>query len=111
MLYGESHPYGTSELGTAASLKSITRDDLQNFWKSGFVPGNSALLVAGDITPAQLKAVAEKYFGDWSGKAPEFKLNAKAEPAERKIVVVDKPGAPQTSLYVGQIGLARNSPD
>lgn len=111
MLYGESHPYGSPDIGTTESLKSISRYDLQNFWKTGFVPGNSALLVAGDITSAQLKAEAEKYFGDWSGKAPGFKLDAKTEPAGRKVIVVDKPGAPQTSLYVGQIGIDRSSPD
>jgi zinc protease len=111
MLYGNAHPYGTVELGTSASLNSLTRDDLVKFWKTGYVPGNAALVVAGDMTAAELKAVAEKYFSNWSGKAPEFKLTAATLPAERKIVIVDKPGAPQTSLYVGQIGLDRSSPD
>ncbi|MCU1308494.1 MAG: peptidase M16-like protein [Acidobacteriaceae bacterium] len=111
MLYGDSHPYGTVELGTGASLKATTRDDLVKFWKAGYVPGNSALVVAGDMTSAELKSIAEKYFSNWSGKAPGFTLAATAEPAERKIIIVDKPGAPQTSVYVGQIGIKRSSPD
>ncbi|MCU1284532.1 MAG: peptidase M16-like protein [Acidobacteriales bacterium] len=111
LLYGESHPYGTAELGTTASLKAFTRDDLVNFWKKGYVPGNAALLVAGDITMPELKSLAEKYFGGWSGTAPAFKFTATPEKAERKFVIVDKPGAPQTALYVGQVGLKRSSPD
>ncbi len=111
LVYGDNHPYGQPEIGTAASLKTINRDDLMNFYKSGYAPGNAALLVAGDITAAQLKEVAEKYFGKWSGKAEPFKLAATPEAATRKFVIVDKPGAPQTALYVGQVGLARNSPD
>jgi zinc protease len=111
MLYGDVHPYGTPDLGTAASLAAISRDDLVNFWKKSYVPGNSALLVSGDITMVELKAIGEKYFGDWTGKGTGFQLAAAPEAAERRIVIVDKPGAPQTSLYVGQIGLKRSSPD
>ena len=44
-LYG-AHPYGFSEIGTAASNKQLTREELQGFWRQHFVPANAALIVS-----------------------------------------------------------------
>src|SRR5215510_8671238 len=65
VLYGDKHPYGYSEIGTEASVKAITRADLQSFWQQNFVANNAALVVAGDISMAELRALAEKSFGSW----------------------------------------------
>ena len=46
------------------------RDDLVAFWKQNFVPNNAALVVAGDITMAELKPLAEKAFGGWTAGTP-----------------------------------------
>jgi zinc protease len=110
-LYGSNHPYGYVELGTAASLKSISRDDLHRFWQTGYTPGNAALVVSGDITLAALRIFAEQHFGQWAGNAQSVKLPAAPAATARRILVIDKPGAPQTALRVGQIGVARSSPD
>jgi zinc protease len=48
-VFGDKHPYGSIELGTEDSNKAITREDMMGFWKMGYVPENSALVVAGDI--------------------------------------------------------------
>ena len=64
-LFGSSHPYGFIEIGTADSNKAITRDQLQAFWKQNFVPNNAALIVVGDTTEADLRALAAKEFGAW----------------------------------------------
>ncbi|HSA91386.1 MAG TPA: pitrilysin family protein [Terriglobales bacterium] len=110
-LYGAGHAYGTIDLGTEASNKAVTRDDLAGFWKQRYVPANSALVVAGDLNETELRRLATKYFGSWTGK------EAKATPPEapmagaRRVVIVDKPGAPQTYVRVGQIGVPRSTPD
>ncbi len=111
VVYGEKHPYGYVELGTEESTKALTRDDLVKFWQSGYVPGNAALVVAGDMTEAELRPLAEKYFGRWSGSKPVFKVPAPDSKLTRHIVIVDKPGSPQTQLRVGQIGVPRDNPD
>ena len=49
--------------GTEASNKAITRDDLTALWKKTYVPAGAALVMAGDVTEAQARALAEKYFG------------------------------------------------
>jgi zinc protease len=111
VVYGNNHPYGFAELGTADSTTAITRDDMLNFWKAGYVPGNSALVVAGDITEKELRALAEKYFGNWSGKQSPFKRPDVETSTTRRIVIVDKPGAPQTALRIGHVGVARSTAD
>jgi zinc protease len=111
VVYGPQNPYGYTEVGTEESNKAMTRDELVNFWKEGYVPENSALVVAGDITEPETRALAEKYFGGWSGKAaPASPPSVKAS-STRRIILVDKPGSPQTVLRVGHVGVPRSSPD
>ncbi len=111
VVYGSGHPYGFIELGTEESNKAITRDTLTAFWKQGYTPANSALVVAGDVTEAELRALAAKYFGEWKGEARQASAPPKPSPIERRIAVVDKPGAPQTALRIGHTGVPRSSPD
>jgi len=110
-VYGGKSPYGYLETGTPESTTATTREDLVNFYKSGFAPQDSALVVAGDISEAQLKSLATKYFGGWTGKATPSKAPQVENTATRRIVIVDKPNAPQSALRIGQVGLQRNSPD
>ena len=110
-VYGAKHPYGYIELGTEESLKAIGRDDLAKFWSAGYVPENAALVVAGDISEAELRSLAEKHFGKWKGSRTQVATPAVGSDATRHVVVVDKPGSPQTELRVGHIGIARSNPD
>ncbi|MGI9105075.1 MAG: M16 family metallopeptidase [Pyrinomonadaceae bacterium] len=110
-VYGTAHPYGYTELGTEESIKGITREDMLKFWQSGYVPENAALVVAGDLTEGELRPLAEKYFGKWNGKAAPVTRPAVQTAAARRIVIVDKPGAPQTALRIGTVGVARDNPD
>ena len=104
-------PYGFSVIGTEASNKAITRGDLTGFWQKAYVPANAALAISGDITMAQAKELANKYFGTWSGAASApISLPVPAVPA-RSIAIVDKPGAPQTFLLAASLGARRSTPD
>ena len=109
-LYGPKHPYGYSEIGTEASVKAMTRDDMLAFWKQNFVPNNAALVVAGDITMKELRALAEKAFAQWQRGTPATPALGTPGTTKAKIVIVDKPG-PQTQLRVASVGAARSSPD
>jgi zinc protease len=110
-LYGAGHPYGYIELGTRESLTAISRDDVVGFWKSGYAPAGAALVIAGDLTASELKALAEKYFGAWKGEARQTVLPAPPPPGARRIIVVDRGAAPQTALRIGAIGVPRANPD
>ena len=110
-LYGSQHPYGFIEIGTESGVTATTRDDLQAFWKKNFVPGNAALVVAGAIGEAELRPLVEKAFGAWpSGTATAPALGTAATTPAR-LVLIDQPGAPQTSVFVASIGPPRSTPD
>ena len=62
-VYGPDHPYGYREEGTTEATRDHDRDDLVKMWQNGFSPANAALVLTGDLTPAEARSLAEKYFG------------------------------------------------
>ena len=111
VLYGDRHPYGFTELGTEEAVKALTRDDMMAFWKQNFVANNAALVVSGDIVMSELKPLAEKAFSAWMPGTPARPVIGAPQTSSARLVIVDKPGAPQTELRVVGIGAARSSPD
>jgi len=111
LVYGDT-PYGVSGSGTTESVKALTADDVKGFYASHVGPKDSALVLAGDVTLPEAKKLAEEYFGKWTGTAS---AQAKIPPAPKlgptHVVIVDKPGAPQTALFAYGVGVAANSPD
>ena len=110
-LYGGRHPYGYTEVGTEAALRGITRDEMVAFWRQNFVPNNAALVVAGDISMKDLRALAEEAFGAWPRGTPATPTLGEPTTTRARVVIVDKPGASQTQLRVAALGAARSSPD
>ncbi len=110
-LYGPRHPYGHAEIGTEPAVKATTRADMVRFWEQHFVPNNAALVVAGDISMDELRSLATKAFGAWQRGTPPRPSLGSPETTTARIVLVDKPGTPQTQLRVAAIGAPRSSPD
>jgi zinc protease len=110
-LFGPHHPYGYDNNGTEESIKTISRNDMMNFWKSHYVPNNASLVVAGDISLADLKALAESKFGAWKSGRVSLPQIGTPETTKAKIVIVDRPGAQQTMVRLIQTGVGRATPD
>ena len=111
LLYGD-RPYGASPTGTAETVNSITRDDVAAFYAAHFGPADSALALTGDVSEAEAHRLAEKYFGNWTGSASSgATIPPPPAPPTRKIVIIDKPGAPQTALFAFGMGLPITTPD
>ena len=91
-LYGVEHPYGLLGIGTEASNKSISRDDIQAFWHTHFVPSNAALVIAGDISRADVQRLVESALGSWRGPVAPTPTLAPPQPAGARLIIVDKPG-------------------
>ena len=110
LVYG-FHPYGRPDSGTAQSIASITRDDLVAFHKTWFGANNSILAIVGDVTPDEAFAGAERAFGQWA-RAENVPAKTIDPPAPtRRVVVIDRPGAVQTEIRVGNLALPRKHPD
>ena len=111
-LYGPDHPYGRSNLGTEESMQRIGEADLREFWQRWFRPDNAALVVVGAIEPAALRSLAERLWGTWTTAQPAAAtLDTPAATTAARVIVVDKPGAPQAELRIGRIGTVRTTPD
>lgn len=109
-LYGE-HPYAHIDT-TKDVVQRIKRSDLAAFHQRYFAPNNAHLVVVGDVTPEKVLEHANKAFQTWAKRtvpAPQYP----APPARsaREIVLVDRPESVQSVIYVGNLGLARTSPD
>jgi len=110
-LYGPRHPYGYTELGTEAANTGMARDDMVAFWRQNFVPNNAALVVAGNIGADELRELTERTFGGWQRGEPVTPAVGEPGTTAARVVIVDKPGAPQTQLRVARIAAARSTPD
>lgn len=90
----EGHPLGTNILGTTASVKRISRDELLKFVKEQFTPDRMAFTIVADIEEAkmekQILKMAEEVFHDYSepGSKDDGQNPAgipKAEPFEKRL--------------------------
>jgi zinc protease len=108
LMYGEGHPYAIpfTGSGTEASVAAVTREDLVAFQRDWLRPDNATLIVTGDATAARILPVLEKHFGGWQASAsprPSKALPEAARPAVPRVFLVDKPGAVQSNILVGQV--------
>jgi zinc protease len=56
-------PYRRPVVGWMSDLEAMTPDDARQFWQRWYTPANAAVVVAGDVDEAQVRALAEKYYG------------------------------------------------
>jgi len=112
-IYGPSHRYGTALIGSTDSISALTRTDLQAFYSSSYQPGTGTLLVVGDIVPDDVMKLLESNLGAWkaSGAAAAAVQLPSPPQAQKRLVLIDLPGAPQVRLLAGGIGGPRTSPD
>ncbi len=110
LVYG-FHPYGLPGSGTEATLAALTRVDLQAFHRAYFIPNNMLLAIVGDVTSDEAFAAAQKAFGAWPRGTLPPPNPIEPPPSARRIVIIDKPDAVQTSIRVGQLAIPRKHPD
>ncbi|MCC5645074.1 insulinase family protein [Nostoc sp. CHAB 5824] len=109
-IYPENHPFHS--FPTAESLKSITRDDLLNFYQTHYRPDNTTIAIVGDFDPVKLKALLNQAFGKWSatGKPPVLKIPS--VPLPQTLTRLNKviPGKAEAVTYIGYNGISRKDP-
>lgn len=111
LFFGKNHPYG--EFETEASVKNITLDMCTQYYQSYFRPNIAYLSIVGDITPAEAKKLAEKYFSDWKKGDIKMQSYPKPEaPQANQVAIVDRPQSVQSNINIGYaVDLNLNNPD
>ncbi len=91
-------PYRRPIIGWMSDLDALTPQDVREFYRRWYVPGNAAVVIAGDVEPAQVLRLAERHFGRIPARAvPDRK--PREEPPQRGIRRVEVK-APAEQSYV-----------
>ena len=103
------HPYGLPSQGTAETVKSITRDDLEAFRKRNFARSNLKAVAVGDITAEQLGKLLDEVFGDLPEKADlaPVPMTGLVKGTEKWITM----DVPQSVAVFGLPAMPRKDPD
>lgn len=104
--------YAEPLLGTGRSLGTISREEIVEFHRENYALRSARLVVAGDFDPEAAAALAESTLAPRVRASPngDVRVEASDSPTIRS-VIVDRPGAAQTELRIGQVGIPRRHPD
>jgi zinc protease len=94
------HPYKWATIGKEIShIEDATMDDVRSFFNKFYTPSNAILVVAGDVETAQIKQLAEKWFGPIkNAKKPERNIPAEPKQTEPRRMTVERE-VPANSIY------------
>ncbi|MCP4200682.1 MAG: insulinase family protein [bacterium] len=102
--------YDTPLIGTHDSLERLDRDAVVDFYSRHVTPAGATLVAVGNVTSERLIEQAEAAFAGWSGgPISRPRIEAVAQQALR-LEIVDRPGAAQTEIRVGHVGIDRAHP-
>ena len=88
-----NHPYGTPIIGWRHEMETLSREDALTYYSRFYAPNNATLIVAGDVTPDQVKAMAEKHYGPLApsdGIVPRLRPQEPPQLAERRLTLADE---------------------
>jgi zinc protease len=87
-----NHPYGTPIIGWRHEMEALTREDALAWYRRYYAPNNAVLVVAGDVTPAEVERLARLYYGPLApteGLAPRQRVTEPPQLAERRLTFAD----------------------
>jgi zinc protease len=110
ILFGDTHPYGQPIDGLERSLEAVTLADVRDFHRAHYHPANATLVVTGDFDADSLRDRLETALAGWSAGPLPASLTLPAWPARPRLVIVDRPAAPQSVVRLVATGVDRFSP-
>ncbi len=114
VLFGADEPYGHPWDGTPKSANAVSLDEIKRFYATVWRPDRATLVCAGDVTSQEVAQAAASAFGSW--KAPAKPAPVPIVPSAPKgpwprLVLVDRPDAPQAVIAAVKPGIAAASPE
>jgi zinc protease len=110
-VYGGRHAYGWPVGGRERTLATVRVADVEAFWRDRFRPDRSAAIVVGAVRDDDIVAILEHTFGRWKAAARADTVPAAIERPGPRLVIVDRPGATESEVRLGQKGLGRGDAD
>jgi len=111
MLYGEGHPYGAPLLGSAPSLEALEPAAVRRLHREATHSDGAVLVVVGDVDPAWMVKLLDGVFEGWEGDG-ETPPPPPPPPSPDgvRVVLVDRPGSPQSEIRVGRPAASGDTP-
>jgi zinc protease len=111
-LYGTDHPYGRPAL-VESGLRAINVDHIGAFHDRHIRPDNATLVVVGAVDASTARQRLEAALGEWQPRHDSHPSlpPAPAQVRGRTVYLVDHPGAAQSVIQIGRIGVARTTED
>ncbi len=114
-LYGPDHSYGIpyTGSGTEQSINSITTEDLHDFRDTWLQPNNATIVVVGDTTLSEIRPELERALRRWTGRtpAPQKTITEVEGPRSNRLILIDKPGSPQSIILGGRLAPPSSAPN
>jgi predicted Zn-dependent peptidase len=104
----QGHPVGPRIIGSAASVRSITRDSLVGYWNESYAAANIVVAAAGNVSHNKLVEQMEAAFSDSSGKP---RIREPRALRARKRIFVDSKETQQAHICLGLEAMTIDDPD
>ncbi|MBP6737422.1 MAG: insulinase family protein [Rhodobacteraceae bacterium] len=88
-----NHPYGIPVIGWRHEMEALSRQDALDFYQANYAPNNAILVVAGDVQPEAVLALAKEHYGPVSPSdriTPRIRPQEPPQLAERRLVLADE---------------------
>ena len=110
-LYSPESRYSKPDEGSTESVSGLSRADVQEFYRARYRTGSTTVIVTGDISADDARALVGRAFQGWaSGSASSAKLITASRSSRKTVHIVHKQDAPQSELRVGHVGVPRKHP-
>ena len=103
------HPYA-SVMASESVVQTYKLDDVRSYYNDQYGAARTHLYIVGQFDTAKIKSTIEKAFGGWK-KGPNAIRNVPNLAGRRSLTTIDRPGAPQSTIYMGMPAISQSDPD
>jgi zinc protease len=112
LAYGDGHIFSNPTSGDPETVESLTIDDLKRFYEKNYSPAVAHITIVGDVTKEDAIRLFQPLERKWAGgqvAMPAYQLPT--PPTGPRLYFVDIPGARQSEIRIGHLGLPETDPD
>ena len=103
------HPYA-SVMASESVVQTYKLDNVRSYYNDQYGAARTHLYIVGQFDTAKIKSTIEKAFGGWK-KGPNAIRNVPNLAGRRSLTTIDRPGAPQSTIYMGMPAISQSDPD
>jgi zinc protease len=110
-LFGSESPYAYPLLGIEPTIQNIQIEFIRNIYQKMFVPGNSLVVVVGNVDLSSLHSELNSVFSNWNAITTIEEPLINLKKSQRKVFIINKKDAVQTEIRTGHLSSKRSEKD